>query len=218
MKVSGAHIELQGRPVRRNDGALVRNDERDMVLLEPTREMYPEGHPQGERPDFRDSSPEASDWRKKWQAWRERAFLSDGYARAVGELIEKQKSEPWWPRNYGCCIYQDKIYYVEAPGLDPTERSLLVKHFALRQQLTFKRISKEIQAFENLERMTHREVIPESVRIFVWQRDGGKCVECGRRDSLEFDHIIPLADGGASTERNVQLRCTPCNQRKGKNV
>jgi hypothetical protein len=179
--------------------------------------MCPEGHPEGERPAHNDHSKEGEDWVKRWIAWERRALSSDGYARASRELLEKQKAEPCW-LSYNRCAYQDKIYYIEARGLDPEEKSLFVKHFALRQRLAFKRISKEIQAFENLERLTHREVIPESVRIFVWQRDGGKCVECGRRDSLEFDHIIPLADGGASTERNVQLRCTPCNQRKGKNV
>ncbi len=63
-----------------------------------------------------------------------------------------------------------------------------------------------------------REMIPDEVRLFVWQRDRGSCVRCGSREKLEFDHIIPVADGGSSTERNVQLLCEPCNRVKGRNV
>ena len=60
-----------------------------------------------------------------------------------------------------------------------------------------------------------RTTIPEPVRHAVWRRDQGRCTRCGSQASLEFDHIIPLAMGGSSTERNLQLLCGPCNRRKG---
>lgn len=63
-----------------------------------------------------------------------------------------------------------------------------------------------------------RKPIPKSVKMFVWQRDGGRCVQCGSQERLEFDHIIPWADGGSDTERNLQLLCEPCNRRKGRNL
>ena len=56
--------------------------------------------------------------------------------------------------------------------------------------------------------------IPQDVKTAVWQRDGGKCVQCGATDYLEFDHIIPHAKGGASTVQNVQLLCRRCNLKK----
>jgi hypothetical protein len=43
------------------------------------------------------------------------------------------------------------------------------------------------------------------VRRAVWQRDYGRCAKCGRRERLEFDHIVPIARGGSNTERNVEL-------------
>ena len=56
--------------------------------------------------------------------------------------------------------------------------------------------------------------IPSAVKIGVWRRDGGKCVECGSKERLEYDHVVPISKGGSSTERNVQLLCEKCNRKK----
>lgn len=63
-----------------------------------------------------------------------------------------------------------------------------------------------------------RQPIPEKVRHEVWRRDQGCCVDCGSRDRLEFDHIVPVSKGGSNTARNVELRCEPCNRRKGARI
>ena len=60
-----------------------------------------------------------------------------------------------------------------------------------------------------------RQPIPDESKMFVWQRDGGKCVRCGSNVHLEFDHIIPVSMGGANTARNLQLLCEGCNRAKG---
>jgi 5-methylcytosine-specific restriction endonuclease McrA len=57
--------------------------------------------------------------------------------------------------------------------------------------------------------------ISTDTRIFVWQRDGGKCRNCGSRQQLHFDHIIPQSWGGSSTVENIQLLCQTCNLKKG---
>ena len=64
----------------------------------------------------------------------------------------------------------------------------------------------------------NRKPIPDDVKMFVWQRDAGKCVKCGNNQSLEFDHIIPIAKGGSNTERNIQLLCEQCNRDKSDNI
>ena len=56
--------------------------------------------------------------------------------------------------------------------------------------------------------------IPEEVRYKVWRRDEGKCVKCGSRDKLEYDHIIPISKGGSNTARNIELLCENCNREK----
>ncbi|KEZ64697.1 HNH endonuclease [Pseudomonas amygdali pv. tabaci str. ATCC 11528] len=63
-----------------------------------------------------------------------------------------------------------------------------------------------------------REAIPRSVQREVWQRDAGKCVECGTRQLLCFDHIVPFSRGGSNTVRNLQLLCEPCNLSKGNRI
>ena len=56
--------------------------------------------------------------------------------------------------------------------------------------------------------------IPREVKVEVWSRDAGLCVNCRADDYLEFDHIIPYAKGGANTVGNVQLLCRRCNSEK----
>lgn len=61
----------------------------------------------------------------------------------------------------------------------------------------------------------HSRVIPSSVKLEVWQRDGGKCVQCGASDNLHFDHIIPYSKGGTSLRKeNIQLLCARHNLEK----
>jgi len=60
--------------------------------------------------------------------------------------------------------------------------------------------------------------ISQEVKDKVWNRDGGKCVECGSNQNLEFDHIIPFSKGGANTYRNLQLLCESCNRSKSASI
>jgi hypothetical protein len=60
--------------------------------------------------------------------------------------------------------------------------------------------------------------ITQAVKDRVWNRDGGKCVQCGSNENLEFDHIIPFSKGGANTYRNIQLLCEPCNRSKSAKI
>jgi hypothetical protein len=119
-----------------------------------------------------------------------------------------------------CMHYRGIIYSVDSDRCGDAETALRLKHHLLERKRELDRIRHEVEAFENLPMLAgaKREQITEAVRLFVWQRDRGLCVICGRNYRLEFDHVIPVALGGSSTERNIQLLCEPCNRRKGAQI
>ncbi len=66
--------------------------------------------------------------------------------------------------------------------------------------------------------LSQTRIIPSEVKREVWKRDSGKCVICGLRENLHFDHDLPFSKGGTSlTARNVRLLCMKHNlQKSGK--
>jgi hypothetical protein len=61
--------------------------------------------------------------------------------------------------------------------------------------------------------------IPTAVKVEVWRRDGGKCVQCGSMDNLHFDHDVPWSKGGSSiTAANVKVMCARHNLSKSDKI
>jgi hypothetical protein len=118
-------------------------------------------------------------------------------------------------------LFRGKVVQLTDIGqLSTNEIKLEVVNIVLRYQRRYRQLRRQFDAFNNLERADSksREHIADEVRLFVWQRDRGQCVKCGSNERLEFDHIIPVAKGGSSTERNIQLLCERCNREKGPNL
>lgn len=69
--------------------------------------------------------------------------------------------------------------------------------------------------------------IPSWVKRAVKYRDRGKCVCCGKdlsgvldcedQNSIHYDHIVSLNDGGINDVSNIQLMCRNCNLHKSSN-
>ena len=69
---------------------------------------------------------------------------------------------------------------------------------------------------------TTRKKITPGRRTAVYIRDRAMCQCCGfvpqtkwDADSMEIDHITPVAHGGSSAIYNLQVLCRRCNNRKG---
>jgi hypothetical protein len=107
------------------------------------------------------------------------------------------------------------LLYSSQEELSPEDVAVLLAEAESRKRRRLERAQAVVTSTADVRERVHRKPIPADVRMFVWQRDGGRCVECGSNAALEFDHVIPVSLGGANTARNLQLLCEGCNRRKG---
>jgi hypothetical protein len=117
-------------------------------------------------------------------------------------LIEAEGRRWWWFRD---------AFYWEDDDLTAGDVMALVAERELRKRRKLERAHAALRR----EGAPRRSPIPRELRLAVWDRDGGRCVECGGDFELQFDHVIPLALGGATSAENLQLLCAPCNREKG---
>jgi hypothetical protein len=75
------------------------------------------------------------------------------------------------------------------------------------------------KSFGRVVDLPHNRLIPTAVKVEVWRRDGGQCVQCGSKKNLHFDHDIPFSKGGSSlTAANVRLLCAKHNLEKSDKI
>jgi len=87
--------------------------------------------------------------------------------------------------------------------------------FKFKLHVTDKTITQKEQRAVELKDLDHNRMIPTSVKLEVWKRDKGKCIQCGSVDNLHFDHILPYSKGGTSLKaENIQLLCAMHNLEK----
>jgi 5-methylcytosine-specific restriction endonuclease McrA len=53
------------------------------------------------------------------------------------------------------------------------------------------------------------------VREAVLERCNHQCVNCGKEENLQIDHILPISRGGEDKLDNLQVLCRTCNVEKG---
>jgi len=112
----------------------------------------------------------------------------------------------------------DYTLYTTLLDSESEELLLLVKEQESKKTKKLEKLRKLVAVSVKLEKAARREHIPEEVQMFVWRRDGAKCVKCGSQENLEFDHIIPLSKDGANTAWNIQLLCEACNRAKSDTI
>jgi len=80
-------------------------------------------------------------------------------------------------------------------------------------------VNEEFSIRKTKREVARRRVIPSPVKLEVWERDGGKCVQCGATNELHFDHDLPYSKGGSSLiAENVQLLCARHNLSKSDRI
>jgi HNH endonuclease len=111
----------------------------------------------------------------------------------------------WW-------VHGD-VWCWENCGYSPEDVRALLTERARRHHRKLGR-AHAMMAADGLPAQSRRQHIPTGMRQIVYERDGGRCVECTATFDLQYDHIIPIAMGGATSTANLQLLCAPCNQAK----
>jgi hypothetical protein len=118
---------------------------------------------------------------------------------------------------YELWLYQDCLYGIKG-SYSKEHQKLLILESADKDRQKFERLTAKFSSEQTKAIKYERERISEDVRIAVWRRDQGKCVSCGSRERLEYDHIVPVTRGGSNTLRNVELLCETCNRAKGNRI
>ncbi len=139
-----------------------------------------------------------------WPARRVRALLRAQLVAPVA-LARDGRRCTW--------VFEDRFYW-EDDELEARDVLALIRE---RERLSRRRLQR---AHATLARdadppAPRRERIAADVRRAVFERDGGRCVECGSAFDIQYDHVIPFNAGGAATPENLQVLCASCNKRKG---
>jgi 5-methylcytosine-specific restriction endonuclease McrA len=137
--------------------------------------------------------------------WRRRAFEAIEREQEVRpvELFMREQRTYW--------AFERRVFW-DDEELRGEDVLALVRQRQRRARLTLERAHAALAGEVAEPRRTR---IPREVRLAVFERDGGRCVECGSRFEIQYDHVIPVAMGGAATVQNLQILCAPCNRSKG---
>lgn len=79
----------------------------------------------------------------------------------------------------------------------------------------YERFIKPVIKAQKKRKESNKSKITHDFKWAVWKRDNFTCINCGSRDNLSVDHILPESKGGKLTMENTQTLCISCNSKKG---
>lgn len=112
--------------------------------------------------------------------------------------------------------YQGK-WWVDNEGLGSDDIFALITARQKRSEQSLRR-AHSLATMSEEPTQSPRGHLSAELRQYVWAKYGGACSSCGSNVELQFDHIIPVALGGATSEENLQILCGPCNRSKGASI
>ena len=138
---------------------------------------------------------------------------------ATGPVAAEQLNRKWIGvdlsiKAYSLVVERLKNEIVDLFNMDNLEWLYEVKHLdesdaPVRTDITA--IQAELQTKDE----RRRRSLTKSVREAVYKRDKGRCVECGSKENIHYDHIIPFSKGGSNSKENLQILCAKHNLEKG---
>ena len=146
---------------------------------------------------------------REWEEEEYQEFLKAQQYEPRAIMEDANSRKKWW-------MFKNE-FYCEDENFTSADIKVLILERIEKRKARIERAQARLLP-KSVAQSTLREPISDDVKMFVWQRDGGKCVKCGSQIKLEYDHIIPIAKGGSNTARNIQLLCEKCNREKGANL
>jgi len=180
------------------------------ALDKKTGALIYEGHDQ---PRFKNSpEPKAIDQPLQTPkgAWTE----NGKFFRAATDYKNGMRKKPEFIKVYekiarGIWCYKGFFELVDAEAVSDGKRKVYKFHLMPVEKRIFGRVTE----------LPHNRLIPTNVKIEVWRRDHGRCVQCGSDKNLHYDHDIPFSKGGSSlTATNVRLLCAKHNLKKSDKI
>jgi 5-methylcytosine-specific restriction endonuclease McrA len=137
----------------------------------------------------------------------------------LGQMLDQSDSYPVafaliGERRYW--LFEGKWHW-DNDGLNADQVYALLVTRDQRNQARINR-AQSIVAMQYTPQPTIRGAIPDDLKQYIWTRDQGRCRACGSNVELQYDHMIPVSMGGATSHDNLQILCGPCNRRKGASV
>lgn len=132
----------------------------------------------------------------------------------IDRVLTTQKDQPvalCGINNKMLWYFHDRFYW-DDDGLTDDDVNALVLQRERRLQQKLQSARSLMHAEEAGRPM--RTPISSDLRRAVFERDGGRCVQCGSSFDIQYDHILPVTLGGATTIENLQVLCAECNRRK----
>jgi 5-methylcytosine-specific restriction endonuclease McrA len=155
---------------------------------------------------------------KKWYEWKNWRLTYEEFDQFLTEREDipfrfDLEEKTYW-------LFEDRFYKdSEELTADEVKALLLTRKKQQRSRIErAKTISASSTAIQNFSSTRLRTAIPDDTKLLVWQRDQGRCAKCGSNVELQFDHIIPVSLGGASTPENLQILCGTCNRAKSNSI
>jgi len=90
----------------------------------------------------------------------------------------------------------------------------LLPRWAIYQMTTFACLSPRQRRYfiENEHRYARDN--SEKFRLELYKKYGYRCIRCNSTKELSIDHILPIAKGGTTVMKNLQILCQTCNTEK----
>lgn len=149
-----------------------------------------------------------AEYRRKHAAKRKAYSLTPGRMKARREWMArdyannkakyKVRCRSYRERNAELLRITDKAKSLRRKQADPERFSLQIRNACARRRAKIRGLSATAVAAD-MQKLKQKQK---------------KCLYCGKRGRLTFDHIIPIARGGAHSIDNLVMACLRCNQRK----